>query len=171
MTAQAPDDADVEAVRERIDKASEVVAELCQGKRRWTMSVPARPNNDPDLLIESGLDAGREVLAALDAARARCAEMEKGRDWWLAVSDHETMGRNRNWHAWRKAGRTIRRLRAERDEAKKHAVVTLDRGEPVEAMGWYNKWKDSQEQVKYLRGMLDEYSKEIECLKDSIGLQ
>src|SRR5690606_22825000 len=43
---------------------------LCAGERRWTMSVPARPNDDPDLVIGDGLNAGRKAIQALVRERA-----------------------------------------------------------------------------------------------------
>ena len=42
--------------------AREVIGELCDGKRRWTMSVPARPDHDPDLVICDALDTMRRAL-------------------------------------------------------------------------------------------------------------
>jgi len=44
-------------VKTLIKKAHDVVTELCNGKRRWTMNVPARYDEDPDLIITAALTA------------------------------------------------------------------------------------------------------------------
>lgn len=41
----------------KIDAALKIVGELCEGSRSWTMSVPARPDSDPDLVIAGALQA------------------------------------------------------------------------------------------------------------------
>lgn len=56
-----------EEAREALDKADAMVHALCHGERRWTMRVPARPDDDPDLFIGAGLYAARARLAALEA--------------------------------------------------------------------------------------------------------
>jgi len=68
--------------------AKQVVRDLCEGKRRWTMSVPARPDDDPDLVISAALNAFRALLAELRELRALTTPepiSEKHRDgnWWL----------------------------------------------------------------------------------------
>jgi hypothetical protein len=52
-----------EEVIAKIDKALETVFDLCSGKQRWVMSVPAQPDRDPDLVISEALRAAREALA------------------------------------------------------------------------------------------------------------
>ena len=47
---------------ERINRAHRMVSALCKQERKWIMSIPARPDYDPDLVITDGLLAGREVL-------------------------------------------------------------------------------------------------------------
>lgn len=56
---------------EKIAKALLVVAQLCDGTKRWTMSVPARPDSDPDLVLS---DALREADTLL---RTQHAEIER----------------------------------------------------------------------------------------------
>lgn len=51
-----------ESAIHQIDRASDIVSELCSGKRRWTMSVPARPDDDPDLAIGAALRASRRLI-------------------------------------------------------------------------------------------------------------
>src|SRR5690606_33036389 len=55
------------AVREALDaikKAHAAVDDLCNG-RRWTMSVPARPDADPDLVIGDALTKAERVIRSL----------------------------------------------------------------------------------------------------------
>src|SRR5690606_25728204 len=55
------------AVREALDaikRAHAVVDDLCNG-RRWTMSVPARPDADPDLVIGDALTKAERVIRSL----------------------------------------------------------------------------------------------------------
>ena len=46
-----------------IETALDVINELCQGKRRWVMSIPARPDDDPDLIISRALLSARTALS------------------------------------------------------------------------------------------------------------
>ena len=58
-----------EEIIRRIERAEQEVFDLCSGKRRWTMTVPAEENRDSDLLIGGALAEARKFLATLDAAR------------------------------------------------------------------------------------------------------
>lgn len=66
MTTQH--DHDERALLDKIDHALRVVAALCDGSLRWTMSVPARLDSDPDLVIADALQSARAVLASKEAA-------------------------------------------------------------------------------------------------------
>jgi len=68
-----PEPAEIAEIRERIDKASEVVAELCKGSRRWTMS-------------------GREAISAYDAQTRELADMERQRDQAIEWAKDESAG-------------------------------------------------------------------------------
>lgn len=62
---------DVRELRERIERAEQMVDALCRprgepGAREWAMSIPARPDHDPDLVIGDGLGAGRAALERLE---------------------------------------------------------------------------------------------------------
>lgn len=62
---------DVRELREKIERADQMVTNLCKPRytpnaREWTMSIPARPDHDPDLVIGAGLDAGRAALERLE---------------------------------------------------------------------------------------------------------
>lgn len=48
---------------EKIEKAKQMVKDLCSGKERWHMSIPARENDDPDLVIFDALHAAELALA------------------------------------------------------------------------------------------------------------
>ena len=49
---------------EKIAMAHAKIDALCLGNERWTMSVPARPDHDHDLVISGALYAAAEVLRA-----------------------------------------------------------------------------------------------------------
>lgn len=38
-------------VLERHEKARKAVADICEGRRKWTMSIPVRPDTDTDVVI------------------------------------------------------------------------------------------------------------------------
>lgn len=70
-----------------VDQARQIILELCEGKRRWTMSIPARVDHDPDLVISRALVAlttelqeAREALdnkeQVVEDVRVRCAYLE-----------------------------------------------------------------------------------------------
>src|SRR5690554_4868061 len=81
-----------EEAREALDKADAMVHALCHGERRWTMRVPARPDDDPDLVIGAGLYAARARLAALEAENERLrADAER----WRALRDRGFLAEGR----------------------------------------------------------------------------
>lgn len=94
----------------RIDKALNMVNSLCkpkgaEGSREWIMSIPAKPDSDPDLVIAEGLQAGKEALAhreqELADANARYEQVTN--DW-----NHEAAIRK---HELQQARETIKALR------------------------------------------------------------
>lgn len=53
-------------LREALDaiaRAEQAVDDLCQGRLRWEMRVPAEPDHDPDLIISEALRQARALLA------------------------------------------------------------------------------------------------------------
>lgn len=59
---------------EKVKAAHEMVSALCSHpdsneSRKWIMSIPARPDYDPDLVITSGLMAAEKQIAAVTAER------------------------------------------------------------------------------------------------------
>ena len=56
-------------LEERNKAAREMVSALCQQKRRWIMSIPARPDYDPDLVIAAALADNDALIAIVRAAQ------------------------------------------------------------------------------------------------------
>ena len=56
---------ELEEKKEKIEKCLQMISELNNGKKKWTMSVPARPESDPDLVISTGLVEGVRILEEL----------------------------------------------------------------------------------------------------------
>lgn len=74
---------DVRELREKIERADQMVTNLCKPRytpnaREWTMSIPARPDHDPDLVIGAGLDAGRAALERLEKLEVRLPKSGDG---------------------------------------------------------------------------------------------
>ncbi len=71
-------------LRRALDAADKAVDDLCQGRLRWEMRVPAEPDHDPDLIISKALGMARAALAARSEPRAEgLADAERyleGRD-------------------------------------------------------------------------------------------
>lgn len=59
----------LEELRGKLKAARDMVSALCHGDRQWTMSVPAQPNTDPDLVISDGLRAGSTLLSTLSSLK------------------------------------------------------------------------------------------------------
>jgi len=69
-------------IKEHLTAAHQMVSDLCQGNRRWTMSVPARFGYDPDLVIDHALvDADKMLIQLLSDAEQRNAPTEAGGEW------------------------------------------------------------------------------------------
>lgn len=65
MTAPQP-----EPLSAVVAKARRYIRELCSAERRWTLSVPARPGEDPDLVLSDALDAQSAEIERLKALLA-----------------------------------------------------------------------------------------------------
>lgn len=63
--------------KEELHAAHAMVHLLCHGDRKWTMSVPARPDHDPDLVIIAGLSAAENEITRLAAEVERLREALK----------------------------------------------------------------------------------------------
>lgn len=53
------------AVLESIERAHKMVSDLCHRRREWIMSIPARPDYDPDIVIGTGLRDAQKALLGL----------------------------------------------------------------------------------------------------------
>jgi len=56
---------DLDKLRENIEAGHAAIHELCSGKRRWTMSIPAEPDRDQDLVLTRALEAGTQAIDRL----------------------------------------------------------------------------------------------------------
>lgn len=63
-----------EEVVESLEKAHDMVSDLCDGKRKWMMSIPAQPDHDPDLVI--GLALHKAIAYIQENERARNQQKE-----------------------------------------------------------------------------------------------
>ena len=71
------------ALRARHQRATQAVDDLCQGRLRWEMRVPAEPDHDPDLIISDSLRDIPDLLRDLDAAQAAVRDLvEAADDLW-----------------------------------------------------------------------------------------
>ena len=59
----------VKEAREAIGKSKQKLFDLCSGKERWHMSIPADQKNDPDIVIMEGLRLAEEYLVELEAEK------------------------------------------------------------------------------------------------------
>lgn len=64
-----PDRQRLAEIRERYEKAYAMVNALCQREREWIMSIPARRDYDPDLVIAASLDDIRYLLDLIERQR------------------------------------------------------------------------------------------------------
>jgi hypothetical protein len=71
---------DPAALRALLARAHDEISNIAEGKRRWTMSIPAKPETDSDLLISEALSGAEKALDALAAAREELAEMRRKRN-------------------------------------------------------------------------------------------
>lgn len=55
---------DKTALLAKIDKALQHVFDLAAGRERWTMRIPARPDEDSDCVLADALSAAKDALAA-----------------------------------------------------------------------------------------------------------
>lgn len=54
---------------EKIKKARQVVNDLCQGRKKWVMQIPANRNEDPDLIISDALSEFEALEKKAEAYR------------------------------------------------------------------------------------------------------
>ncbi|HXE63196.1 MAG TPA: hypothetical protein VN519_06620 [Bryobacteraceae bacterium] len=89
MTTTSAEELQLEDVLRRNDAAHKMVSDLCHGRRDWVMSIPAREDYDPDLVIGASLRDIPEVLSepleALDALGKYSAEQRTESEMELAL--------------------------------------------------------------------------------------
>lgn len=71
-TQPAATPARLEEIRARYEAAMKVIDDLNHARREWTMSIPARPDCDPDLIIAASL---KDNSALLDLVASRDADI------------------------------------------------------------------------------------------------
>lgn len=57
---------ELEAIKARAEKSHKVISDLCNGRTHWTMSIPARPDEDSDLVLASSLRDIDTLIKALE---------------------------------------------------------------------------------------------------------
>jgi hypothetical protein len=62
------------SVHDKLIKARLTVYDLCQGKIKWTMSIPADPANDTDLIFMDALNDASDRIAELERQNAELRE-------------------------------------------------------------------------------------------------
>lgn len=65
------DKAELDAIKTRVGDAHKMVSALCKprgsaGAREWLMSIPARPDYDPDIVIDRSLRDIHALLAEVE---------------------------------------------------------------------------------------------------------
>ena len=105
----------------KIAKAEAVVNALCDGSQRWTMSVPARVDSDPDLVISDALMAAREALSAPAPAAAAVSD-----EWNRAIESAARVCDSRELRAHTKSAAACYRLCAQ-------GIRALTRPAPADA--------------------------------------
>lgn len=111
------------AIRARLVKAHEVVSDLCHGRRRWTMSVPAREDHDPDLLVGAALRDADALLAGLTATREALARCEGERDEIQRWRNEDTL---RNTEALADLAQRAEAAERERDSERREREAVHD---------------------------------------------
>ena len=74
--------AELAEMQTRCLKAVGIVGALCGGRQKWIMSIPARPDVDPDLIIKDALDdivRVIEIILKVSASRSVDIHSAEGR--------------------------------------------------------------------------------------------
>jgi len=59
----------LKAIEERCEKATKMISDLCHQRTRWVMSIPARRDTDPDLVIGDSIQDNEALVAWVGRAR------------------------------------------------------------------------------------------------------
>lgn len=79
-------------IKQHLEAAHQMVSDLCHRKREWIMSIPARPDYDPDLIIGQALRDADRLLECLTESNSLLRS---------ALSIAERDGLETNWNAFR----------------------------------------------------------------------
>lgn len=86
---------DLDAARAALKTAHDHVADLCEGRTKWTMRIPADEQRDSDLVIGAGLDAGEKAAAEVEILRGiagrlavELADLSQGTCWATPGYEH-----------------------------------------------------------------------------------
>lgn len=67
---------DLEAIKERNDKAHKHIGDLCTGTVRWTMHIPVDPRRDSDIILTEALLDAERLIAEMRNQRIRIEDLE-----------------------------------------------------------------------------------------------
>ena len=71
-------------------KARDVIHDLCEGRAKWTMSIPANEETDSDLVLDKALTLGSRLYnlqeEVLEVLHRECASLA----WVANMDDSET---------------------------------------------------------------------------------
>lgn len=70
--------ADLAEVRARVERAHQEIGDICQGRRKWTMRIPADEATDTDLVLSAALKDAETLSAEVEMLRA---QVEKQIKW------------------------------------------------------------------------------------------
>lgn len=65
-------------IKQRYEAATDMVSDLCNGRKKWIMSVPAEADRDPDLVISHSLHDISDLLAEIDRLKAWVNDLQSG---------------------------------------------------------------------------------------------
>jgi len=76
-----------------IQKAHDMVSALCDCRRDWVMSVPARSDYDPDLVIGAALSVADELHSVVERWEAMWSRytFPAGGAWPMVKEEHEAI--------------------------------------------------------------------------------
>lgn len=61
--------------QEHLNAAQDMLHALCNGERRWVMSIPARPDYDPDIIFGKALTSLSALIAVNERLEAEAKEL------------------------------------------------------------------------------------------------
>lgn len=91
MVKAAQTEDGIKTALQKIELAEKKVSALCHGEEKWVMSIPARPDHDPDIVISDALHSAKAALSALSALSAlgclpsQVKELQQERDAALGI--------------------------------------------------------------------------------------